>query len=153
MTTKEIEYRIWVSIKQRCFPSEDRFSYEEGVPMEEDWKNSYIKFVEDIGERPDDDYFLIRKNKKKGFVRGNCYWSKEPPRPNGRPKIFIKYNNKRQSLKQWAKETGISYKTLLNRYHSGWEPEDLLTITPKKGNSELRLYKQMNYYSSNIEII
>lgn len=154
MITERPEYRIWASIKQRCFPPKHKFSYEEKLPMETRWKHSFEDFLKDVGNKPKGRYYLIRKDKKKGYVKGNMEWSTKTPKPQPKYKIYLTYKQQTKPLVIWCREYGINYRTAINRMKSGWEPEDILTITPKANNKKLRKYeKEDNFHFSYKEIL
>ena len=43
-----------------------------------------------------------------------------------RSKVFIEYNGSRKSLKDWAEELGLNYKTLHYRYKKGFDAKSIL---------------------------
>ena len=136
MLKNQPEYQIWCSIKQRCFPSKNKFSYEEGVPIERRWKYSYEDFLKDVGKKPKGKYYLVRKNKKKGYVKGNMAWQKNKPKPNIRYKYYLTYKNKTKPLCLWCKEYNIKYTTGIYRYKKQWTPQKILGIKEKLSSSK-----------------
>lgn len=70
-------YSSWMSIKQRCY-YENSPSYKnygaKGIKMCSEWKNSFSSFLLGVGEPPEGDYVLSRKQDKGDYVPGNCEW-------------------------------------------------------------------------------
>lgn len=62
------------------------------------------------------------------------------PRPDR--SLKIEYDGRSLTLVEWAKETGISHKTLSSRYYWGWETERILTEPTKPGRRAGRNYSQ-----------
>ena len=49
------------------------------------------------------------------------------------PKKY-EFNGKKQTLPQWAKETGLAVGTLTDRLANGWSSDKALTVIPDSGN-------------------
>ncbi len=41
-----------------------------------------------------------------------------------KPKILVNFDGKARSLREWAQEVGVSYDTVLRRWHTGVRTED-----------------------------
>lgn len=76
---------------------------------------------------------IERKNVNGDYCPENCCWiARKEQASNKRNTKWLEFNNERKTAKEWAKEFGINYHTLmrrLNSYH--WTVEKALT-TPVK---------------------
>ena len=76
---------------------------------------------------------IERKNVNGDYCPENCCWiARNEQASNKRNTKWLEFNNERKTAKEWAKEFGINYHTLmrrLNSYH--WTVEKALT-TPVK---------------------
>lgn len=76
--SKSVEYGVWKSIVQRC-EDPSHTSYQgiggKGIRVCERWRNSFISFYNDMGNKPSKKHMLIRKDKTKGFTHENCEWN------------------------------------------------------------------------------
>ena len=71
---------------------------------------------------------IDRINNDKGYFPENCRWvDRYLQARNTRANHIIEYKGKAMTLREWAKRTGISEKTLSNRMLSGWPIERALT--------------------------
>ena len=66
--TKSPEYKLWVSLKARCFPTENIATKEESLGMQEEWVECFQTFLNDVGNRPSSIHKLIRIDSNKGFI-------------------------------------------------------------------------------------
>lgn len=71
------EYRIWSGIKTRCLnPNSDAYKNygARGITICDRWKNSFINFYEDMGDRPFPEAQIDREENDKGYYKDNCRW-------------------------------------------------------------------------------
>lgn len=74
------EYRAWVSMKSRCNPDYDHPDFKNyaarGIKVCEYWKNSFARFLADVGPRPSDKHSLDRyPNNDGNYELGNVRWA------------------------------------------------------------------------------
>lgn len=121
--------KSWQSMITRCTdPKHDGYHRYggSGITVCERWE-IYLNFYEDMGERPEGTT-LDRLDNKKGYEPGNCRWANlETQNNNRRDNVYLEYNGKRQTMKQWAKELGLSYTMIQQRVEYGWAVEKILT--------------------------
>ena len=142
-------YQTWNRIIQRCenCNCEDYIDYgARGIRVCAGWRNSFISFYNDMGERPDR-FSIDRINNNMNYSCGhceeclkhnwvfNCRWADTKTQShNKRNNINLIFNGKEQCVSEWAKETGISFSAIRYRVDHGWSIEDALTIKVKPRN-------------------
>ena len=88
-------YKSWANAKKRCYnPKYEHFSNYggRGIEMCSRWKNSFMLFYEDMGERPEG-YSLDRIDVDKGYEPSNCKWSSRQEQQLNKRKQFKGANN------------------------------------------------------------
>lgn len=67
------------------------------------------------------------------YCKENCRWvDRKTQNYNKRTNHFLEYENKIQTIAEWALEYGISYNCLTARLRRGWPLEDALTRKPRE---------------------
>ena len=123
-------YKIWQSIKSRCFRKSDRaYRYYggRGIVMCDEWKNDFFAFQDWIvGHGYKDDLTIDRIDNNGNYCPGNCRFvtMKEQSR-NKRNNIFVEHDGEVKILSDWAKELGMSKQAMFNRFRSGWNMDRL----------------------------
>jgi hypothetical protein len=122
-------------MRERCNnPNKDNYSYYggRGITVAPEW-DSFWKFVEDMGPKPDPSYQLDRVDSNGSYCKSNCRWVSARDNQNNRPtyNVTVTYNGRTQSIAQWARECGLRYRTLYHRINRGWELERALTWPAK----------------------
>jgi hypothetical protein len=117
------EYRSWNAVKFRCYneKSSDYADYgAKGITMYEPWKDSFLRFLEDVGHRPSPIHTLDRIENSKGYYPGNVRWATpEEQATNRRTTVMVEYKGELMSISQLSRKTGIHQATLNYRIHKG----------------------------------
>jgi len=127
-------YGVWKSMKGRCLNPTDAHYKDyggRGIQVCERWLK-FENFLEDMGERPEG-LTLERKNNNLGYSKDNCEWATWDMQGNNRrTSRLLTYEDKTQTVSQWAKELLLSSKTIYNRLYMGWSVEKaLFTVVAK----------------------
>lgn len=101
------------------------------VTICERW-SSYANFKADMGEQPEGKT-LDRINGSWVYSPTTCRWATPKEQANNTERnVMITRFGKTQTLKQWADEVGLNYKTVHNRVTTcGWSVERALTTPPR----------------------
>jgi len=130
--SKTRTYKSWGCMVRRCtLESSNRWHIYggRGIKVCDRWKNSFLDFLEDMGERPKGTS-LDRIDTDGNYCPENCRWAtpKEQAR-NTRKNRLIKAFGKAQSSAAWSEETGIGRGTIEWRLDRGWTPKEALTLS------------------------
>jgi hypothetical protein len=122
-------HNSWCSMKRRCKSKSGYF--DRGIDMCDRWQ-VFENFLFDMGERPIG-MTLGRIDNNKGYFLDNCRWeNNHQQNTNRRSTILIEYNNEMKCVRDWHKQTGLSERCILYRYHNGWSAEKILTTPMRK---------------------
>lgn len=80
-------YVSWLAMKKRCFnPNSINYKYYGGlgVTVCDRWKNSFLSFLTDMGERPVGTTLDRYPNKNGNYEPGNVRWSTPKEQANNR---------------------------------------------------------------------
>jgi hypothetical protein len=130
------EYAVWLAIVQRCTnPNNENWpNYGgRGIKLHEPWRDEFADFLKEVGKRPKGKgrLTLERRDNNKGYVPGNVYWAPySAQNRNRRNNHNLTFRGKTQCLIDWAKETGISFPTIIRRLNAGWSVKKALTTKP-----------------------
>lgn len=129
-------YKIWSSAKNRCYNEKDlnyKYIGGKGIKFCDEWKNSFESFYNDMGDRPSNNHYLIRKDKTKDYNKENCSWSirdKEATRIASRKKKkTLTFNNITLSISEWSQKLKIGVTTIYRRIDQGISIEEILKPT------------------------
>lgn len=124
-------HNIWKSMKERCYNS-NHSQYKDyggrGISICEEWKNDFMSFYNWATNNGYADNLTIdRTNNNGNYCPENCKWSTRKEQGNNqRTNHLLTYNNKTQTISQWADEVGINVRTLRTRISRGWSVQDAL---------------------------
>jgi hypothetical protein len=131
-----VEYFTWRRMKQRCLQKNLR-SWPDyggrGITVCAQWVDSFENFLADMGPRPGLGYSLDRIDNDGNYEPGNCRWALLVEQANNkRSSRLVEAHGKRQTVAQWARETGIREFTIRYRLNQGWSPDDAVTVPVKR---------------------
>lgn len=123
-------YRTWCTMLQRCYYKKHK-SYSDyggrGITVCARWRESFVDFLADMGERPDG--FLIGRIDNNGnYEPGNCRWETYTQQArNRRSSKLITFNGQTRTLEEWSETIGIRRDALGHRLLNGWSIERAIT--------------------------
>lgn len=124
-------YHAWASMKQRCYNAkQNRFAryIGRGIQVCERWRNSFIAFLEDMGEMPEG-MSLDRIDNDGDYCPENCRWATATQQANNTHRTrYITINGEKRLARDMAEEFGISYGLVSNRLTNGWTLEQALEL-------------------------
>ncbi len=126
-------YQTWADMKARCFnPNHRAFQYygDRGITVCDEWKDDFQAFYDwALSHGYSDELTIDRIDANGNYEPSNCRWvTFKVQENNTRRNRYITYNNKTQSMAEWADELGIKYNTLSSRINTlHWPIEKALT--------------------------
>lgn len=121
-------HHVWRAMISRCFCPTDS-SYHKyggrGISVCERWRESFVDFLSDMGERPSKGQSLDRfPNNNGNYEPGNVRWAtqKEQCR-NTRRTLKFTWRGALKSLSDICDSVGVSRNKIYNRLHRGWSLE------------------------------
>ena len=133
--SKTREYWTWTHMKYRCLCKNNpvyKYYGGRGITICPEWL-IFENFYNDMGDKPKNKS-LDRIDNNKGYYKDNCKWSTPKEQQNNkRNNNPLIYDGRSQSMKKWAKELDVSYRTLRGRKARGWSDKKTIE-TPYKRN-------------------
>jgi len=125
-------YNIWYGMKARCYNPKHIFYYDyggRGITICNEWKNDVIVFYNwTIVNGYQDDLSIDRIDNDGNYEPDNCKWVSYKDQTNNTSRNhFETFNNKTQTMGQWATELEIDYSLLIHRLYAGWSVEKAFT--------------------------
>lgn len=124
-------YNIWCCMKQRCYNENHKWFSRyggRGIAVCEEWKNSFEAFYEwSVANGYSDQLTIDRKDNNRGYCPDNCRWANRVQQCNNKSDVrLVEHGGEIKSLAQLAKEYGIKYQTVYQRYQRGKRGADLV---------------------------
>jgi hypothetical protein len=115
--TPSATYRTWLSIHHRCKDTR-------GVVKR--WEQ-FEHFLEDLGEKPDDEHELVRLSTKKPWGPSTAKWVTKAQARRMRSNVtWVKYRGQDKPVGEWAELYGIPARTIRMRLERGWSVGEAL---------------------------
>lgn len=111
-------YESWTAMKARCYHKrgKDYGHYgARGIVVCDAWKQSFLTFLKDMGERPEGKS-LGRINNDGNYEPGNCRWETNLEQQNNRrSNRWIEFKGQRKTAIQWARFLNVGYSRFLRK--------------------------------------
>lgn len=126
-------HAIWVAMKQRCNnPKNKRYKDYggRGIKVCEEWQNvegfiNFKKWSEINGYK--ESLTIDRINNSGNYEPSNCRWVNSIEQANNkRTNVFVEYEGKRMTLKQWSDYLNVPYSRLQTRHFKGWSDKEII---------------------------
>jgi len=106
------EYRTWANMIQRCHnPNGAGFERYggSGITVCEQWRNSFSKFLSDVGKRPSPAYSIDRIDPFGNYTPGNVRWATRWQQANNkRHNVCVAMGSESVPIAVAAKQLGLS---------------------------------------------
>lgn len=120
-------YRTWCNMRRRCFDPRNRAFVKyggRGITVCKRWME-FKHFLSDMGLPPSLGHSIDRVDNDGGYTPKNCRWKTAAQQNrNYSRNIVLEYRGKKQSLREWVDELGLSYPKIHQRISKlGWSAE------------------------------
>lgn len=136
-------FKIWQGIKQRCTNSNyDKYDNYggRGISICNEWLDFMVFYRWSNENGYTNKLTIDRKNVNGNYEPSNCRWiTNKEQQHNKRNNHIITFNNKTQTVTQWAEELGMVANTLITRILKyGWSTERALTTPVEKRTYKIK---------------
>lgn len=124
-------YNIWQGIKQRCCYTK-HISYKDyggrGITVCDTWLHDFDVFYDWAKSSGYKDGLTIDRIDVNGnYEPNNCRWvTRKQQNLNTRQNVYLTYNGKTQTMKEWSDELCVNYNTLRTRHRNGYDDKECL---------------------------
>ncbi len=138
---------LYISWRARVFTKKGRI---QGYP---DIWGTFQGFKKEMLEGWEEGKILVRKNTKLPFSKENCEWAKKGTENIGKL-VRFEYNGETKTLMEWAKELGLNYNGIRQRYFKGknYTKEQILYGKSFKRKADVRDYRELEYQTKRNKI-
>jgi hypothetical protein len=125
-----LTYTRWSAMKSRCYYKPHR-NYRRyggrGISVCERWRNSFEKFLADMGECPPG-FSIERIDNDGNYEPGNCKWipMKDQLDNTNQTRLLTAFGET-MTFAKWARKVGIKRNTIEDRLRRGWSVERALS--------------------------
>lgn len=127
-------YKSWAHMKERCLNSNNQnYKYYggRGIKVCKKWL-TFNGFREDMERSYKRGLCIERIDNNGDYEPSNCRWANRVEQNNNkRNNRLITCHGETMTVAQWARKTGIAYKTIINRIYCGWDPRLAVTALPR----------------------
>jgi len=130
------EYQTWFGMIRRCCESTNR-AYPDyggrGIVVCDAWRNSFVAFLRDMGNRPSKQHSLDRIDNDGPYSKENCRWATVLEQANNkRGNIRITVNGTERTATEWSRISGVNRDTIVYRISAGCPAEMAVFMPPNK---------------------
>lgn len=123
-------YGIWKGIKTRCnnkYTADYKHYGGRGIKMDLEWQKDFLRFVQDMGERPSASHSIDRIDVNGDYTKDNCRWATSKEQANNRREAteipgykglteldILEIYRSKLSIEQLESKFGVARKTIQN---------------------------------------
>lgn len=142
-------YNIYRGMKARCYNKNYQAYKNYGgrcIRICDEWLNDFMNFYNWAYENGYDDNLTIDRIDVNGnYEPNNCKWAtRKQQNLNTRQNVYLTYNGKTQTMKEWAEELNIHYKVIQRRHKKGWSDKECLF------GKEINMINKYDYVTSEL---
>lgn len=124
-------YRIWAGMKDRCYnPGATKYHRygARGIKVCDEWLNDFQVFHDwALSNGYGENLTIDRIDNDGNYCPQNCRWATNEEQCNNREHhILLTIGGETKTIAQWAKDTGLKYRTIHARYNRGCTGESLI---------------------------
>jgi hypothetical protein len=144
-------FKSWDSMLGRCKPNVRGYEH---VTVCDRWRESFLNFLADMGERPESTTLDRYPNKYGNYEPTNCRWATPGQQQrNIRKNLYLTVDGVTKLLVDWADEKGIPRDLLRRRYHAGMIGGELFAPSYSRYAGDGRLAKRRRIETRDIRKI
>lgn len=133
-------YAIYIGMKKRCYVSnDDAYKYYggRGIKICDEWLENYLNFKSwALDNGYTEELTIDRINVNGNYEPSNCRWATIEEQANNKTdSVYIDYNGKSQTLRQWCDEFNLDYRLMVERFYQPcWKDKSIEEkfFTPKR---------------------
>lgn len=120
---RERLYCIYIGMKKRCYnPNNNAYKYYggRGIKICDEWLENYLNFKSwALNNGYTEKLTIDRIDVNGDYEPSNCRWVTMKVQANNKTdSVYIDYNGKSQTLRQWCDELNLDYKLMVERFYS-----------------------------------
>lgn len=109
-------FKVWCSMIERCYTSTHKEYHRyggRGISVCDKWRESFLEFLNDMGDRPNSLHSIDRINNDLNYCKENCRWAtKKEQIRNRRNTVLVKIGQETKPLIEWCERYDLPYSKL-----------------------------------------